>query len=163
MDAAKEQGMYLKEILSHDLLPTSPLFDGDLPVHVIKSTYCRNWTWSGPHTMDTKLFFVHSGWGSNLLILELPSMPSSPKFFTLAQESGFCPLGAWLIHSNMSLKEGERMWRAASGIDIIGMDKDTPIPQQLDKFWASEENKQNPQLLVSKRNVIFIRNRFNFS
>jgi len=34
----------------------------------------------------------------------------------------------------MSLKEGERMRRAASGIDIIGMDKDTPIPQQLDKF-----------------------------
>jgi len=63
----------------------------------------------------------------------------------------------------MSLKEGERMRRAASGIDIIGMDKDTPIPQQLDKFWASEENKRNPQLLVSKRNVIFIRNKFNFS
>jgi len=34
----------------------------------------------------------------------------------------------------MSLKEGERMRRAVSGIDIIGMDKDTPIRQQLDKF-----------------------------
>jgi len=34
------------------------------------------------------------------------------------------------------------------------MDKDTPIPQQLDKFWASEENKQNPQLLV--RDVLSI-------
>jgi len=30
--------MDLKEILSHDLLPTFPLFDGDLPAHVIKST-----------------------------------------------------------------------------------------------------------------------------
>jgi len=55
----------------------------------------------------------------------------------------------------MSLKEGERMRRAASGIDIIGMNKDKPIPQQLDKFWASEENKRNPQLLV--RDVLSIR------
>ena len=35
-----------------------------------------------------------------------------------------------------------------SGIDIIGMNRDTPIPQQLDKFWASHENKQNLQLLA---------------
>jgi len=47
------------------------------------------------------------------------------------------------------------MRRAASGIDIIGMNKDKPIPQQLDKFWASEENKRNPQLLV--RDVLSIR------
>jgi len=55
----------------------------------------------------------------------------------------------------MSLKEGERMRHAASGIDIIGMDKDTPIPQQLDKLWALEENKRNLQLLV--RDVLSIR------
>ena len=35
-----------------------------------------------------------------------------------------------------------------TGIDIIGMNRDTPIPQQLDKFWASEQNKRNLQLLV---------------
>jgi len=55
----------------------------------------------------------------------------------------------------MSLKEGERMRRAASGIDIIGMNKDTPIPQQLDKFWASEKNKRNLQLLV--KDMLLIR------
>jgi hypothetical protein len=37
MDIAKERGMPLIEILSHDLLMTSPLFDGDLPAHVDKS------------------------------------------------------------------------------------------------------------------------------
>ena len=48
-----------------------------------------------------------------------------------------------------SLKEGERMQRTDStGIDIIGMSSDTPIPQQLEKFWASEVNKKNLQLLV---------------
>jgi len=47
------------------------------------------------------------------------------------------------------------MRRAASGIDIIGMNKDTPIPQQLDKFWASEKNKRNLQLLV--KDMLLIR------
>ena len=35
-----------------------------------------------------------------------------------------------------------------TGINIVGMTRDTPIPQQLDKFWTSQENKQNIQLLV---------------
>ncbi|KAH3870573.1 hypothetical protein DPMN_033761 [Dreissena polymorpha] len=50
----------------------------------------------------------------------------------------------------MSLKEGEWLWRGdeATGIAIIDMIRDTPIPQQLNKFWASEENKRNLQLLV---------------
>jgi hypothetical protein len=50
----------------------------------------------------------------------------------------------------MSLKEGERMQRTdkSTAIDIIGMNRNTPIPQQLDKFWASQENKRNLQLLV---------------
>ena len=32
--------------------------------------------------------------------------------------------------------------------DIIGVNRDTPIPQQLDKFWSSEEIKRNLQMLV---------------
>jgi hypothetical protein len=50
----------------------------------------------------------------------------------------------------MSLKEGERMRRSdpTTGIDIVGMSRDTPIPQQLEKFWASQKNKRNLQLLV---------------
>ncbi|KAH3872346.1 hypothetical protein DPMN_035561 [Dreissena polymorpha] len=50
----------------------------------------------------------------------------------------------------MSLKEGERFGRGdeAKGIAIIDMSRDTPNPQQLNKFWASEENKLNLQLLV---------------
>ena len=37
---------------------------------------------------------------------------------------------------------------STTSIDIIGLNRDTPIPHQLDKFWASKENKQNLQLLV---------------
>lgn len=50
----------------------------------------------------------------------------------------------------MSLKEGERLRRSngVTGIDIIDMNENTPIPEQIEKFWASERNKQNLQLLV---------------
>ncbi|KAH3803974.1 hypothetical protein DPMN_132246 [Dreissena polymorpha] len=37
MDIAKERGMSLKQILSHDLISSSPFIDGDLPSHVNKS------------------------------------------------------------------------------------------------------------------------------
>ncbi|KAK3877980.1 hypothetical protein Pcinc_017382 [Petrolisthes cinctipes] len=49
----------------------------------------------------------------------------------------------------MSLKEGERMRRTdpTTGINIIGMSRDTPILQQIDKFLASHKNKTNLQLL----------------
>ncbi|KAH3724692.1 hypothetical protein DPMN_050515 [Dreissena polymorpha] len=34
VDIAKERGMSLTQILSHDLISSSPLFDGDVPAHV---------------------------------------------------------------------------------------------------------------------------------
>ncbi|KAH3814555.1 hypothetical protein DPMN_143057 [Dreissena polymorpha] len=50
----------------------------------------------------------------------------------------------------MSLKEGQRLRRRdeATGIAIIDMSRDTPIPKQLNKFWASEENKHNLQVSI---------------
>ena len=38
MDIAKERGMDIKQILAHNVLSASTLFDGDLPDHVNKST-----------------------------------------------------------------------------------------------------------------------------
>ena len=38
MDIAKERGMNIRQVLTHDILSASPLFDGDLPAHVNKST-----------------------------------------------------------------------------------------------------------------------------
>ena len=73
-------------------------------------------------------------------------MPSSaqhhqePEFIHLVLDS----------YLEMSLKEGERMRRKdlTTCSDIIGVNRDTPIPQQLDKFWSSEEIKRNLQMLV---------------
>ncbi|KAH3840202.1 hypothetical protein DPMN_113647 [Dreissena polymorpha] len=50
----------------------------------------------------------------------------------------------------MFLKEGKRLRRGdeATGIALIDMSRDTPIPQQLNKLWASEENNRDLQKLV---------------
>jgi hypothetical protein len=50
----------------------------------------------------------------------------------------------------MSVKAGERMRRTnpTTGIDLIGMNREKPITQQVEKFWASQENKRNLQLPV---------------
>jgi hypothetical protein len=37
MDIAKERGMDLRQLLTHSVHSTSPLFDGDLPTHTTKS------------------------------------------------------------------------------------------------------------------------------
>jgi len=41
IDIAKEQGMDLRQILTHNLLSASPLLDGDLPAHINKSLLIR--------------------------------------------------------------------------------------------------------------------------
>ena len=37
MDIANEQGMSIRQILSHDVLSSAPLFDGNLQAHANKS------------------------------------------------------------------------------------------------------------------------------
>ena len=55
----------------------------------------------------------------------------------------------------LSIKKREHMRRADMvAIDIIDINADTPIPRQLEKFWASEKSRQNMELLV--RDVIFL-------
>lgn len=74
----------------------------------------------------------------------------------MSQESQFVHF-VFDSYTEMSLKEGERMWSTdqATGIDIFYMSRDTLIPQQTDKFWASQANKKNLQLLA--RDTVFHR------
>ena len=66
----------------------------------------------------------------NAIISSISSLCQEPEFIHLVLDS----------YIEMSLKEGERMRRTDSttGIDIIAMNRDTPIPQQLDKFWGEQ-------------------------
>jgi hypothetical protein len=161
MDIARERGMDLREILSHNLLSASPLFDGDLPAHTNKSILVGEiepkldiTKWSQESTVGTHVVvdfmskmrqmplsqFPNLGVVIDVIITSALSLSDSIQFIHLVLDS----------YIEMSLKEGERMRRtdSSTGIDIVGMSRDTPIPQQLDKFWASQENKRNLQLLV---------------
>ena len=48
------------------------------------------------------------------------------------------------------MKDSERIRRSndVEGLDVIGIDLNTPIPVMSDRFWASEKNKINSQLLL---------------
>lgn len=55
-----------------------------------------------------------------------------------------------LPYSYLSLKEGERTRRAGSSgtVHLAEMSKDVPVPQQMEKFCLSSENKPNLQILI---------------
>ena len=148
MDIAKERGMDLRQILGHDVLPMSPLFDGDLPAHANKSKLVDEiepgldlTQWNRNSSLVTHVVvdfmskmrqmplaqFPTFGAVISTIITSTSSICQGPEFVHLVLDS----------YVELSLKEGEHMRRTESttGIDIIGMNRDTPIPQQLDKFW----------------------------
>ncbi len=169
MDIMKERGIDLKQTLTHDLLSVSPLFNGDLPAAATKSKLVGEiesrldfTQWSQKTTLSTHVVidfmskirqmplsqFPNLGAVINAIFTSASSISHNTEFIHFVLDS----------YIEMSLKEGERMRRAdlTTGIKVISMDKETPIPQQLDKFWASKENKQNLQELV--RDMVYNRN-----
>lgn len=160
MDIAQERGMSIRQILSHDVLSASPLFDGDLPAHVNKSKLVCEiepgldlTQWSPESTYATHVVvdfmskmrqmplaqFPTLGAVINAIISSTSSLCQEPEFIHLILDS----------YIEMSLKEVEHMQHEDSTtcIDIIAMNRHTTIPQHLDKFLVSE-NKQNLQLLA---------------
>ena len=54
-------------------------------------------------------------------------------------------------YCELSVKEGERARRAeeaGGAIDVVAMTETVPIPQQMNKFWASSTNKESLQILA---------------
>jgi len=159
MNIAKERGMDIKQILDHDLLPVTPLFDGDLPAHANKSTLVEIET-----QLDLTQWNLTSLLPTHVVVDFMSKMRQMPlaEFSTLGDvvtavitsATSLCHESDYIhlvldSYIEFSLKEGERMKRTnVTPIDIIGMNANTPIPRQLDKFWASEKNKRNLQLLV---------------
>ncbi|KAL8619946.1 hypothetical protein ACOMHN_015228 [Nucella lapillus] len=161
MDIAKERGMDIKQILAHDLLPVTPLFDGDLPAHAKKSTLVGEieskldlTQWNRTSLLPTHVVVDFMSKMRQMPLTEFSTIGAAvikviESSTRLCHESDFIHL-VLDSYIELSLKEGERMRRRAdvTPIDIIGMNANTPIPRQLDKFWASEKNKQNLNLLV---------------
>ncbi|KAK3885497.1 hypothetical protein Pcinc_010238 [Petrolisthes cinctipes] len=161
MDIVKERGMDLSQILFHDVLKISPLFDGELPSHTNKSLLVREiepqvdiTQCSHKYTLATHVVVDFMSKIRQMPLTQFPNMGAVIDTITtsascISQELQFVHfvLDSYI---EMSLKERERMrcTDPTTGINIIGMSRDTPIPQQIDKFWASHENKTNLQLLA---------------
>ena len=146
-------------MLAHDLLPTTPLFDGDLPTHADKSSLVSKIE----SELDLTDWKTNSHIETHVVVDVMAKMRQMPigDFSTfgalidavIKSTINFCK-EASCIHMvfdsyvELSLKECERLRRTTvNPIDVVGMDEDTPIPHQQDKFWASEKNKQHLQLL----------------
>ena len=158
---SKERGIDIEQILAHNVLSASTLFDGDLLAHANKSTfvgeiepklYLIQWPQKSTPATHVVVDFM-----SKMRQMPLGQFPNVGAVIDAIITSASCNshesdcinlvLDSYI---DMSLKEGERMRRTdpTTGINTVGMTRDTPIPQQLDKFWSSQENKQNLQLLV---------------
>ena len=161
MDIAKEWGMDIKQILAHNVLSASTLFNGDLLAHANKSTLLGeiepkldHTQWHQKYTLGThvvvdfmsKMRQMPLGHFPNLGVV-IDAIITSASCISHESDCIRLVLDSYI---EMSPKAGERMRRTdpTTGINIVGMTRDTPIPQPLDKFWSSQENKQNLQQLV---------------
>lgn len=59
-------------------------------------------------------------------------------------------LDSYIKNDTFTEEKRLRNNKSTSNIAIIGLNGSTHIPQELDKFWASEESKRNLQLLVGE-------------
>ena len=144
MDIAKERGMDIKQILAHNVLSASTLFDGDLPAHANKSTLVgeiepkldlTQW-----HQTSTLANHVVVDFMSKMQQMPLGQFPNLGAVIDAIITSASCiSHESDCIHLvlysyiEMSLKEGERMRRTdpTTGINIVGMTRDTPIPRKV--------------------------------
>ena len=164
IELARERGMKNEDIISCDLLSVSPLFLGDLPFPPTKSkmmaeiesklTEIKNMTsWEKETCLRTAVMVDTM---SKMRQLSFKNYGSIGDFLCSIMNSS---VGiSYMIHSchflldsyvQFSMKDSERLRRSdgVEGLDIVGMDCNTPIPVMPERFWTSEKNKENIQLV----------------
>ena len=162
MSMVRERGMSIADILTYDLLPTCPLFEGDFPTEAKKSKLIteiappqRRYTSKWDKTSDEPSA-IHVDFMSRVRRQPFEAYATLGELITgvLNSASTFCTSAFvhLLLDSyiEFSLKEPERMRRCDGdkGIDIVDMTAGSPTPQQKDLFWASDNNKTNLQKLL---------------
>ena len=162
MSLAKERGMSLNDILSYDLLPTCPLFEGDFPATAKKSqllteispssrVFKSKWVKS-----STEPSAVHVDFMSRARRQPLEAFATVGELIDVVLKSSISFCNCEYIHLlldsyiEFSLKEPERLRRSngLEGIDVVNLSESSPTPKQKELFWASESNKTNLQKLL---------------
>ena len=172
IDIAKERGMSVEDIYSHDFLPTTSLFDGKLPKKVTsKCQLVTELEHLAKLTEDDKV----KPEGELALILDFmsrtrssTSLPHTCKTFghlihwALSVVNEF---NVTIVHTILdsyleaSCKAAERL-RRGSGIDPIEYDEgdltaDLLLPEKMEKFWPSSHNKVQLQTLLREQIAMY--------
>ena len=169
LDVVKERGMPMVDILEHDFLPSSPLFEGDFPTEVQKSKLMDEL----PQTeaeFDRNLLeptVVLVDFMSKVRRLPLREFNNIGEVVDAVYSSSINTCkeiqSLHMIYDSYddenSLKALERLRRGTEGgVPIVNMTAQTPTPKQPDAFWMCNTNKiQTQQIskeIVSQRNHI---------
>ena len=148
--------MPISEIMSRDLLESSPLFAGDLPRHAEKATLVskiEDDMMSKPawNYQDARAEHVIVDFMSSIRQLHLSdfSLIGDVIIEVVKKAVGICSRISTVhfifdSYIESSLKEVERLKRSQSidALAIINTTRDTPIPKQQEKFWATENNQR---------------------
>ena len=162
MALVRERGMSTSEILTHDLIPICPLFEGDFPTQAKKSQLVteispmtRNFTskWDRTSAEPTA---IHVDFMSRARRQPLHAYATIGELLTAVLDSAAAFCTSDYVHLlldsyiEFSLKEPERLRRndETEGIDIVNLSESSPTPQQKELFWSSENNKSSLQKLL---------------
>ena len=160
--------MDMADILTHDLLSTCPLFEGDFPAQAKKyqlvaeiAPLARAYTSKWNRTSEERSA-IYADFMSRARRQPLDGYATIGELITAVLNSVTAFCDSEYVHVlldsyiEFSLKEPERLRRSdVEGIDVVGMSESSQTPQQKELFWASENNKSNLQKLL--RSIAFNR------
>ena len=153
----------MRDILKYDICSSSPLFDGDICSKPTKSLLLKEV--EGQLSSEDYIFMPSSDL-KTATIVDFMSAARSSNFqsttsFGTALKALYEKCSAVCKHNQMhiifdsyvehSIKGAERQRREMEGcIELAEIQTGTPIPVQIDKFWASSQNKEKLQRLAKK-------------
>ncbi|MES9880567.1 MAG: hypothetical protein ABW185_06755 [Sedimenticola sp.] len=173
IEIARERGMTLEEVFTHDHLPTSPLFDGDFTsatpdksklMNVLEA-YITDDVGDGDMSHDDLKTVTLIDFMSK--VRQYPNLSQFGNFGGVVKKVISAGLAVsrssealhiiFDSYIDESVKEGERIRRAGNvgSVELSVLDESTPIPQQMEKFWVSSDNKI--QLMQLVRTVVAAR------
>ena len=160
IDMARSRGIATSELLKHDLVEESPLFHGDdmtKPQKHIMIQELEKQLEKDDYAFDKQ---------SNTPTVVIVDFMSVVRKVPFAKCSTFKEALAFVWHLvttavsagrvdivydsylEGSIKESERRHRSpVDAVEVVNMKLSSPIPVELERFWASAKNKENMQLM----------------
>ena len=142
--------MRLFEILSHDLLQSSPIFDFDLPADKsrllaeIEQHLSQN-SWSSMNNLKTHVILDFMSKLRQMQLSNYTTISGATRQVIASAKHSCENELLHVILDSSSPKEGSQLRRSViTPIDLLSMTETVPAPLQLDTCWASIQNRDWP-------------------